>query len=263
MKYLRFISILALFLVAGFAHATNTNDAVFTSTSNKNLSRADTASISVTGTLTLQFAVNFSGVPTDTQGLVTIYPTTASDRSYGCERGTDNKISCWSYNGTTKTNMTSTNALSTGTWYCVVYKFIPSTSMTIYFDSGCDAPPAQDAQITASIPASNNDSTGTLRLGTYDAFAATAANVYAGSMDDVRIWAENHDFTTDYNCEITGSETNLKAYWTLNNTLNDSTANGNTLTNNGTVVINDTSVPFSAACTVAAAGFAPWQFDDF
>jgi hypothetical protein len=260
MKYL--IPIIVFLLWATPALATNTNDAVFTSTANKNLQAIDSTSISVTGTLTVQFAVKITGVPTDTQGLLGNYSATGNtDRAYYCQRDVANTITCGVFSGATGFNVTSVTALTTGTWYCVVFKYQPSTAVRIYLDASCDAAPALDNSNTTSIPASINNSTASFTLGSYTAFVATAANVLAGSMDDVRIWAEDHTFTTDYNCQITGSETNLKVYWTLNNVLTDSTANANTLTNNNSVVINDTTVPFSSDCAVAAGASytpSPW-----
>lgn len=236
--------------------ATNTNDAVFTSTANKNLQASDSVSISVTGTLTVQWAMKNTGTPTDTQELFGNYSAAGNtDRGYNCYRGGSEKVVCGVFNGSTVYEVTSATSLTDDVWYCVVFKYIPSTSLTIYLDSGCDAVPAQDAQNTSSIPASINNSTAAFTVGAYTAFPSSAANVYAGSLDDIRIWAENHTFTTDYNCQITGTETNLNVYWTLNNVLTDSTANANTLTNNNSVVINDTSVPFSADCAGAATGY--------
>lgn len=247
-----------LLLFPSAARAGNTHSAEFTSTANKNLTAADSTTLSVTGALTIQAAFKFTGTTADSQGLITKYGS-AGNRTFSIERASaagsgvgsdENKIIFTvSGNGTTLVSVKSATQLVNNTWYCTVFTYVPSTSITIYLDAGCDALPVQDATNTSSIPASLYDSTAGVYLGAYEVFAATANNVYAGEMDEVRIWAEDHNFTNDHDCAPPLSTTNLRAGWSLDNVLTDYSGNSNTLTNNNSVAFT-TDVPFTADCSI-------------
>ena len=65
-------------------------------------------------------------------------------------------------------------------------------------------------------------------------------------IDDVRLWSvvrTGTEINNNKSIQLLGTETNLNAYWRLNNNLVDKTANGNTLTNNGSAVFS-TDTPF-------------------
>lgn len=81
-------------------------------------------------------------------------------------------------------------------------------------------------------------------------------------IDEVRVWnvaRTSGQISANYNTQLVGNETGLQAYYQLNNGLTDTTANGNTLTNNNSATFT-TDVPFTGA---SAATFSIWQFLDF
>lgn len=85
--------------------------------------------------------------------------TTGNARAYALRRSAANKfVFGVSGNGTTDTNVSSTNAFVADTWYFVTGVYIPSTSVTLftYSASGLD-----EASNVTSIPATlNNSATG-------------------------------------------------------------------------------------------------------
>jgi len=84
------------------------------------------------------------------------------------------------------------------------------------------------------------------RIGAKGGAGTSVEKPFDGKIDDVRV----HDFVKtvtqifdDKDKQLTGAEAGLKGYWRLNNNLLDSTANGNTLTNNNSTPFV-TDVPF-------------------
>lgn len=79
------------------------------------------------------------------------------------------------------------------------------------------------------------------------AAATNSTARYNGKMDEVRVWNDirtAQEIADNYNTELTGSESNLQGYWKLNNSLLDSSPNGNNLTNNNGVTFT-TDIPFT------------------
>lgn len=260
MKYLWLVPVFLLLLV-GFAHAANSHYATFNSTANQYLSASDSSSLSPTGALSLQFAIKLAGTPADAQGVFGVY--NAGSQSYMIQRDGDNRLRFIIYNSSgARTDFTMTSALSTGTWYCVMGTFNPSTRFEWLVSSGCTGGYSTDLTTTTSIPANIKDGTGGFYIGAFGAYVGTAANNLNGSIDDIRVWSEVHNGASDYNCQIAGSETNLNAYWKLNNALTDSTSNANNLTNTGSTPFNTTSLPFSGDCGGGGGGGAAPRFGD-
>lgn len=70
---------------------------------------------------------------------------------------------------------------------------------------------------------------------------------WTGQVDDVRVYnvaRTQVEIASDYNSELTGSETGLTGYWKLNNAYTDSTSNANTLVAQNTPTFT-TDVPFT------------------
>jgi hypothetical protein len=79
----------------------------------------------------------------------------------------------------------------------------------------------------------------------------TNNNYYAdGLVDDVRFWNQVRTTTQmndNFETELTGSESGLVAYYRLNDSYNDSTANAYNLSSSGSPVFSSGDVPFSPA----------------
>lgn len=84
----------------------------------------------------------------------------------------------------------------------------------------------------------------TLYIGRAEA-AFLGSNDFKGKIDEIRIWNTNRtaiQILADYQTELVGNESGLQVYWKGNNSLVDSTANAQTLTNNSATFSTD--VPF-------------------
>ncbi len=263
MKKILITLMILLYPIGVFSANENEESAEFTNTENKNLTAADSASLSITGTLSLQFAVQWGAdAPADSEGVFGFYGS-VGDRAYFIQRNADDTLQFILHDGSdTRTDYVTATALNNASWYCVLITYEPSTRVEIFLDEGCDAEPVSDLVDTTDIPADIEDPTASsFYIGAYGAFPASAANVFDGDLDDIRIWSEVHDDSSDFNCQIVGNETNLNAYWQFNDTsgnpLLDETANDNDLTNNGSVAFT-TDLPFTDDCAVPSAP----SFDD-
>lgn len=87
-------------------------------------------------------------------------------------------------------------------------------------------------------------------------------NTFDGLIDEVRVWAtgvSTANLDANFQTELVGNETNLKAYYRMENNVNDTTANAFHLTAVNTPTYS-TTIPFGGA---AAPKFTFWQFQDF
>lgn len=88
-------------------------------------------------------------------------------------------------------------------------------------------------------------------LGASFSGAGAAENFFDGKIDEPRVWGAERtvaQFSANKEVELAGTETNLKAYFQLDNSASDSTANANNLTLVNSPVYS-TDVPFSAPTT--------------
>lgn len=214
--------------------------------SSQYLSRADTASLSITGDMTIELWVYLESAPSsgEVYEMVNKYEETGNQQSYGLyyqnNGGTPRLVFLASSAGSSNVEMAKNQTISTATWTHVAITYTASTGTTEFYINGASI------GTTAGGPASIYDSTADFRIGAR--FTPTASGYFDGYIDDVRIWnavrsAANINFFK--NKTLSGSETNLQGYWQLNNALTDSTSNANTLTNNGSAVFQSSSLPFT------------------
>lgn len=100
---------------------------------------------------------------------------------------------------------------------------------------------------TGSAGAAVHLGTGQFEIGGNN-WAGTYGN---GLFDEVRVWTvirTAQEILDNYQKELAGNEAGLIAYWKFNNSISDSTVNGNNLTNNGGAVFS-TDVPFATTTT--------------
>jgi len=107
----------------------------FTAASNQYLSVADTASLDITGALTLAAWVKSSG-SYGTRGIMSKYFTATNNRSYAIAINASGNISGFFAPSGDATNVrTNTGSSVLGTsWRHVAVTFVPSTSITLYVD---------------------------------------------------------------------------------------------------------------------------------
>jgi hypothetical protein len=219
----------------------NTNSLDLESGSTQYCSAADSASLSITGNGTWEAWIKPESM-TGTMTLFSKWRDSGTQKSYGFDMDTSGNIIAYlSSGGTTYTGGTITlsSAITTATWQHIAIVYTAASGKVEVFKNGVSG------GSNSTFPTSIFDSTETFALGR----DWTYGQYYDGLIDEVRVWASARtgaNILADYQTQLTGSETNLKAYWKLDNAYTDSTANANTLTAVNTPVFS-TDTPFSGA----------------
>lgn len=228
-----------------------TQSADLETSSSQYFSRADTASLSITGDYTVECWINFESLP----GSGVVYPilmkndagTNRSTNFLAQGNGSGEVILTWGVDETGNNsdisnldyNWTTGIGVSTATWYHVRGTFDASAATVETFIDG-------------SSVGSNTGTANAIHDGnaaTYIGFQGGTSRYFDGKISLCRVWSEVH--TTDDSCSVLGSTTNLAAEWTLDNTVTDNSGNSNTLTNNNSVpFVSD--VPSECATTEEA-----------
>ncbi len=230
----------------------NSNSLDLEKDSSQYMSAADSASLSPTGSITLESWIKLESKPADGQDYVVIgkHETSSNKRSYQLgvvtTEGTKTRVFMNLSSDGGGANIqykTSSTQLSTGVWTHIAGVYdVNAHSITLYVN-GVDAGAADQAGNISSI---YNSSYG-LGVGARN-IGGTPSHFFDGIIDDVRIWnivRSGSDILNATTTELTGSESNLNAYWKLNNNANDGTANSNTLSPTGSVTY-PTDTPFSS-----------------
>lgn len=146
--------------------------------SNDLLSASDSASLDITGAMTvsLWFYADSLAVSSD---LIGKWTTTSNQRSWRLAINSAGSLTFLiSSDGTGTSYNTGDPTISTGQWYHVLLVYSPSTYVRIYLNG------ALVTERTDSVPASIFNSTSILRLG-QNQFGAT---YFDGAIDEVAIW---------------------------------------------------------------------------
>lgn len=141
--------------------------------------------------------------------------------------------------GVADNSATFNTTLTTGTWYHLAITY-DGTNVRLYtaIEGGTHT---QQAIVASSGAGSGFTNPNFFAVGTYvrenasgDSYATciaqtdtTTNNPFDGLIDDVRVWSTARAAATmdaDFQQELTGSETNLVAYYKFNNNVNDTTA---------------------------------------
>lgn len=242
MKYL-----LLLLLIPIIALAVNTASLDVDRTGNKYATAADSASLSVTGDLTIEFWMNMQTCNNAGASYAFVskegsYKISAPTGSPTCDSGEGYTIDI----GATQVGGTY-DWFDVGTWNHWANVYIASAGTVDVYKNGAFV--FQRTGFPTSIPDNGNtfciDNSGT----------TCAANDGVDMLiDDVRIWSVARTATqisANYNCELTGSEANLNAYWKLNSSELDETVNNNDLTLVNTPTYNTASL-WLESCPSAA-----------
>lgn len=227
----------------------NTHSLDLEASSSQYAAANDSASLDITGNMTIEAWVNFESFSSNTMTIVGKYHTGTSQQSYlFFYDGVANQL----YFGVASTgsNVAFGNVAWTptlGTWYHIAVVYTTGGTADFYVD-GVQQGTQQTGLRTSIYNGTEKVGVGALGIN------GGVSGFFDGKIDEVRIWATNRsqaDIAANYRTELVGNETNLNAYWKLNNSYSDSTANSNTLTASGSPSFS-TDVP---VWEIPSAGF--------
>lgn len=211
----------------------NTHSLDLESSSSQYVYRADNASLSQTGDISIECWVKFESLPTNGQTMPLI--TKWANGSSG-----NNAYAFWIYNdagsyllgcyqsgnGTGVSNPSISITLSTGVWTHLAVSIDVSAHLAEFYKDGLSLGTNSAGTQTSIYDGNLQFRIGAFADGTY----------FDGLIDEVRLWSDirtSQEVAANYAKELVGNESNLAGYWKLNNSLLDETANDNDLTGSG------------------------------
>jgi len=233
----------------------NTYSVEFELSSSQYAARADTASLSQTGDITIEAWIKLEQLPSTPGtrfGIVSKFLDDAVDkRSYRFAVSAADKLEVtWSADGTSSNIAvwSADNAFvagDVGEWRHVAAVVTVATETAVLYIGGSSIAATKTSDVGTATSIHDNDSQ--FAIGAGKNTSTTATELFDGLIDEARLWsvAQSADsLLGNYRKELLGTETNLQGYWKLNNDYNDSTVNANNLTASGSPVFS-TNVPFS------------------
>jgi len=219
--------------------------------SNQTWTRAGSAPLDITGTLTIEFWIKLVSAP----GSGSIYALVTKDdlvanRSYAIDyynSGVNNllRLGVCSNGTSTFQEHALTYTLPTGTWTHVAIVYDPALAansrITFYINGVSQGNGSRVGSVTSIF-----NGNASLCIGSYIGYPTLCADA---KLDEVRIWntaRTSGEISANYNKEISPSSTGLATYYQFENNGNDSTSNALTLTNNNSATFSS-DVPFSGA----------------
>lgn len=213
-----------------------TQSADLESGSSQYFSRADTASLSITSSITLEGWIKIESL--SSQQFLCTKQDGGSNRSWQfqiAQSGANYFLTGYVSEDndadiTSEATGTTNMSAYTGQWVHVAFAWNPADSGPRIYINGVE----ESYSVRTDAASSMYDGGSTIRLG---AIQSTPMLFFDGRMNLWRIWStarSQSDISANL-CNVLGSTTNLAAEWTLNNTLNDNSGNSNTLTNNNSI----------------------------
>lgn len=237
--------------------ALNTHSLDLERDSSQFASRADNASLSITGDFSFEAWVKLESTGI-TQTIISKNDNGGGQRSYAIGIGTDNKplvtfYSHISFADGFWSREVSDTALVIDTWtHIAVTVDVSVPTMKWYINGSLVASTTANATATSIA-----DCTADFVLGA-DMSSGTKVNHFDGLVDEVRLWNDIRtaaEISANYMTQLTGGETNFVGYWKLNNNYNDETSNENHLTASGSPVFS-ISVPFVGTEDTVETGYS-------
>lgn len=225
-------------------HASNTHSIDLERGSSQYLTRADTASLSITGDVTIEAWINVESTLSTGQvhNIVNKFRSGDNNRSYIFRYRESSGIKLQlvvSDDGINAEVLQIAHTPSLGVWYHVAVSWDASASLAKFYINGTQTGGDQTGAMTSIF-----DSGSDFRIG---ATAETSPDgFFDGLIDEVRVWNDIRtptEITNNKDIELTGSEGGLVGYWKLNSSLADETSNANNLSNINSALFS-TNTPF-------------------
>lgn len=236
-------ALVAALFISPIAHALNTHSIDLERSSSQFLSISDASQtgLDITGDLTIEAWVKPESAPgtNEVYSIATKYETSGNQRSYLLGytdvSGTKTLQFVADSNGGSATSGFVNQTLASGTWHHVAAVYDASAGSVEFFVNGSSIGSA------GSLNTSLHSGSAPFVIGASSSGFPTVESPFDGLIDDVRVWniaRTGTEINDDKGIELNGNETGLVGYWKLNNSLSDTTANGNTLTNNNSAAFS-------------------------
>jgi hypothetical protein len=261
------------------AAGSNTQSLDLESGSSQYATRADTASLSITGTISIEAWIKLESLPGTGQTIMSKWNQDGSLKSYIFYVNTDNSLrfdySGDSFNESGLASAVCLSAADIGKWVHVAVVCTPSTKAVSIYKNGVliTSGTASGAQTTIADNASG------FAIGCRD-IGGTPDTFFDGKICEARLWntaRTQAQIQGNMFHNLAGNESGLAGYWKLDNAYTDLTANGNTLTGTGSPVfsadvpakltnatkygiVND--IAFSTDTTIVIDGGTEYGIDD-
>lgn len=238
---------LVLLMIPSLALATNTYSIDLERSSSQYLSITDASQtgLDLSGDNTFELWIKIETLPTAGQVFQLVNKDDATNRSFNFylinESGTY-KLQSFYFQGGAYGYYSLSYSFSANQWYHIALSFDVSNSLgteCVFYING--ASQGNGTGFSNDITAISNTSA-PFEIGNMSG----QTRYFDGLIDDARIWNDvrtAQEISENYQKELVGNETNLVAYWKLNNSLLDETSNNNDLTNNNSATFS-TDVPF-------------------
>lgn len=213
-----------------FPFVASTEAVALASASSQYLDAADSASLSITGNITLELWVKLDSSPGSgvIYTLISKLLATGNQRSYEFyyhnDGGTLKLGFITSDDGSGADVLTVNNTLATDTWIHLAIVWTASTATAEFFKNG--------ASIGSSAGAKTSlfNSTALLNIGRSEG----VGNYFNGKIDDVRIWnglRTETQINDNKSVELAGNESGLAAYWPFESLVTSTIIGGSSLLN--------------------------------
>ncbi len=212
----------------------NTHSLDLELSSSQYASRADTASLSITGDLTAECWIKLEQLPS-TAGtdmtLVAKWETDSNLRSYILffDQATDKLSIAWSSDGTNVSQAITDAAFAVagdvGKWVHIACSLDVSGKAAVMYKDTVSVGVGAGSGTQTAIH--NNASK--FAIGT-NSIVAGATSFYDGLIDEVRMWNDirsSGEVSANWKKELVGNEAGLVGYWKLNDDYTDSQTSGN------------------------------------
>lgn len=217
------VMVIATSFIGNTVNALNTHSIDLEWSSSQSLSAADASAFDISGNMTIEAWIKRESTGGQTLVCKMNGDGGSSVRSYclALELTGSNAIDFLVSNGTTHQWGSVSQSIATGAWHHVAVVYTASAGTAEFFYDGSSLGTA------TGYPTTVNNTSEAFRIG---------GDGFDGLIDDIRLWnvaRSGTEITDDKSRELNGNETGLVGYWKLNNSLADTSASGNTLTNNG------------------------------
>ena len=208
----------------------NTHAVDFEDSSSQYAYKTDTASLSITGDITIEAWIKLESV-TGNHWIVSKYDSSGDGHgvSYGFKYASGTLTFVISDDATSVENYTNSITLDLNKWLHVAVTWEASISTANFYLNGVNI-----GSDTGSMTAIDDNTSVFCVGGLYQ--SGPAIQFFDGAIDEVRVWSEvrtAEEIERYRTIQLLGSESNLQGYWRFDNDYTDETSNSNDLTASG------------------------------